>query len=182
MAINRRINSRTKGSRAERNFAKMVAKWTGKEFSRTPSSGGLQWKASNSKGDIVCTTEGHFFPFCIECKNHHEIDFNEFIGGRKNKPKVLEFWEQCTRDASKAGKIPLLAMHYRGLAKSEWIIAVTQNTFLHILGADELDHVRVRTKDFPEILILLNSSDFITLNYRKIHKHIKNNKSWLKNW
>jgi Holliday junction resolvase len=118
------INSRNKGCKAERTVAKLMEKWTSKQFARTPSSGGLNWKSANSKGDIVCTTEGHYFPFCIEVKHHAEINFSELYMPKKKKVKVLEFWEQCKRDALKANKIPLLFMRYNGLPNDFFFIGL----------------------------------------------------------
>lgn len=88
--------------------------------------GGLNWKSANSKGDIVCTTEGHYFPFCIEVKHHAEINFSEIYIPNKKKVKVLEFWEQCKRDASKANKIPLLFMRYNGLPNDFFFIGISK--------------------------------------------------------
>ena len=119
------INSRNKGNKAERTVAKLMEKWTSKQFARTPSSGGLNWKSANSKGDIVSTTEGHYFPFCIEVKHHAEINFSELLIPGKKKVKVLEFWEQCKRDALRANKIPLLFMRYNGLPNDFFFIGVS---------------------------------------------------------
>jgi len=122
------INSRNKGNKAERIAAKLIAKWTRKEFARTPSSGGLNWKSSHSKGDIVSTTEGFYFPFCIEVKHHKEINFEHLITPNIKNIKILEFWEQCNRDAQRANKIPLLIMRYDGLPK-EFFFAVIPKEF-----------------------------------------------------
>lgn len=40
MVMRNKINSRAKGSKNERELAKLFKDWTGKEFARTPSSGG----------------------------------------------------------------------------------------------------------------------------------------------
>lgn len=110
------INSRSKGNKNERVVAKLLKGWTGKEFARTPSSGGLNWKSSHSKGDVVCTTEGHLFPFCVEVKAHKEINFEHLL--YLKTPKIDEFWEQCSRDANSAGKAGLLLMRYDRLPKA----------------------------------------------------------------
>lgn len=122
-----KINSRTKGSKNERELAKLFKTWTGKDFARTPSSGGLSWKSSNSKGDIVCTAEGHYFPFCIEAKNHREINFEHLL--YLSKPKIIEFWTQCFNDARKANKIPLLFMRYNGMPKNLHFVALEVATY-----------------------------------------------------
>lgn len=110
------VNSRKKGNKAERLAAEHFTKWTGYKFSRTPSSGGLHWKKQNTIGDIVCTEEGKFFPFCVEVKNHKEINFSHLI--YLETAKILEFWKQCTTDSSRGNKIPLLMMRYSGMPKT----------------------------------------------------------------
>lgn len=126
MATNK-INSRNKGSKAERIAAKLMAKWTKKEFARTPSSGGLNWKTSMAKGDIVCSSEGHYFPFCIEVKHHREINFEHLLVPGIKNIKILEFWEQCKRDALRANKFPLLFMRYDGLPKEFFFVVMALN-------------------------------------------------------
>jgi Holliday junction resolvase len=123
----KKINSRTKGSKNERELAKLFKDWTGRDFARTPSSGGLQWKSANSKGDIVCTSEGHYFPFCIEAKSYREINFEHLL--YSPQPKILEFWAQATRDAGKCNKIPLLFMRYNGMPKNLHFVVITQDTY-----------------------------------------------------
>ena len=135
---NNRINSRSKGNKNERELAKLFKDWTGKEFARTPSSGGLQWKSSNSKGDIVCTTEGHYFPFCIEAKNHKEINFAELLMPDKKGVKILEFWEQCERDAVKAKKIPILFMRYNGMPKNFHFVVLKLRHFEKLTGTHDI--------------------------------------------
>ena len=165
---NNRINSRSKGNKNERELAKLFKDWTGKEFARTPSSGGLQWKSSNSKGDIVCTTEGHYFPFCIEAKNHKEINFAELLMPDKKGVKILEFWEQCERDAVKAKKIPILFMRYNGMPKNFHFIALKnshyRSIFLPTLTPFGLQSV---TKTREVTLIITNSTEFFNTSYKQ---------------
>lgn len=128
------INSRNKGNRAERVAADLFQKWANKPFSRTPSSGGLQWKSSHVKGDITCTKEGHYFPFCVEIKNHKDIDFNHLLVPKIKHCAILEFWTQCKRDADACDKIPLLLMRYNGLSK-DFFFVVLEQSFLKTITA-----------------------------------------------
>lgn len=178
------INSRNKGNRAERDLAKQIGEWTGKQFARVPSSGGLQWGAAHAKGDITCCTEGHYFPFCIEVKFHSEINLNEFMVGRKGKPKVLEFWEQCTRDAREAKKIPLLFMRYNGLPKGEWMVGMPISMATKLpLDPKELDRTMwIYHPENPDGLFLINSNSLFNSNYKTIWKFLKKNKQWLRKW
>lgn len=111
------MNSRRKGAKNEREVAKALKDWTGKEFAKTPASGGLQWKTANSKGDVVCTTEGHYFPFCVEAKFHVKIDFSHLLTPGIKNVEILDFWKQCVRDAKKCKKVPMLLMRYNLLPK-----------------------------------------------------------------
>jgi len=161
-----KINSRSKGNRAERVAAKLLEEWTGKKFARVPSSGGLQWKASHAKGDITCTSEGHFFPFCVEVKNYRQINFEHLL--YLKSPKVMEFWSQCEKDASIAGKIPLLMMRYDGLPKDFWFLVMrTENTHQLLLNINKglvmLEHG----------LTLFTSTDLVAHNYKEIRKTAK---------
>lgn len=131
MAENR-INSRTKGNRSERVAASLFAKWTKKSFARVPSSGGLQWKAAHAKGDITCTTEGHYFPFCLEIKNYKELNFQQLLLPHLKNVKILEFWAQCKRDAELANKIPMLMMRYNGLPKDFFFVMMKEEHHLHL--------------------------------------------------
>lgn len=175
MAVGTKINSRSKGNRNERNAAKLLATWTSKEFSRTPSSGGLNWKSSNSKGDIVCTTEGHYFPFCIEVKAHREINFQHLLYNKT--PKILEFWEQCLRDALRAKKIPLLMMRYDGMPKGLFFIAIETDIYTKLPNFDRMSHCRSTIKfwdmDKAVKLTIIPSTSFFKMAYRPIKKIAK---------
>lgn len=128
------INGRRKGAKAERLLAHRLGEWTGKEFSKTPASGGLRWNNANVAGDIVCTTEGHYCPFCFEVKSYSKIDFSHLLlsnttlhGSLSTIVKnvdILDFWNQAKRDARRAGKIPILMMRYNGLPKGFYYVVL----------------------------------------------------------
>lgn len=117
-----KINSRKKGAKAERKVAALLKEWTGREFSRTPASGGLRWKNANVIGDIVCTEERHFFPFAIEVKFYRDINFEHLF--YLEDSKILKFWKQATGDAKRGEKLPLLFMRYNGMPSDFWIVAM----------------------------------------------------------
>lgn len=123
------INSRSKGNRNERQAAGLVSKWTKKKFERTPSSGGLNWKASHAKGDITCTEDGYYFPFTIEVKAHRDINFSEILMPEKKNVKILEFWEQAKKEGKEANKIPMVMMRYNGLKKDFFFIIIPTTLF-----------------------------------------------------
>lgn len=169
-----RINSRKKGCKAERDASKSFETWTNKKFARTPSSGGLNWKSSNAKGDIVCTTEGHYFPFCIEVKSYKEINLSYLLVGKKDCI-MYKFWEQCSGDAKKANKTPLLLMRFNGMPKFEWVV-VMELTLFKLLEKSNSDKW-LNSSNFlfsvKDGLVLMNSAQFFTSDYKAIKKLLK---------
>lgn len=174
------INSRAKGNKTERIAAKVLAKWTGKKFSRTPSSGGLAWKNSNVKGDVVCTKEGHYFPFCVEVKGYTKIDFSHLLMNIKNCD-ILDFWSQCVRDARAANKQPLLMMRYNGLPKGFFFICVSKPTSVNIPPLSNLDLKKVlifwdKDSELPPFNIY-PSTEFFRIPYKELKANLKQMKN-----
>lgn len=155
--MEKRINSRDKGSKFERKVAKMLSEVYGCEFHRTPLSGGLHWREANGvSGDIV-PPEDISFPYNIECKNvETDWDFDKIISGTS---KFWEFWEQASRDAKENKKIPLLIFKKN---RKDIHIAMSLNTFLYPWDErhDRLivfkgSYHMVITKFTPEIIELM---------------------------
>ncbi len=110
-------NSRAKGRRAERDVAKLLAKWWGKvdpkcEFKPTPLSGGwggrdggahvrAHFKAS---GDLMTT--GVHFPFTVEVKHREAWSARNLFAGRATP--VWDWWIQAERQAAEEDGIPML--------------------------------------------------------------------------
>jgi Holliday junction resolvase len=167
------INSRSKGAKNERNIAKILQTWTGKKFSKTPASGGLQWQSANSKGDVVCTTEGHFFPFCIEAKSYNKIDFSHLLTPNIKNVDILDFWKQCSRDAKKCNKVPMLLMRYNRLPKGFFFLVVTQEFYREIskrVGRVEksLLYLHETETEIIHCLRIMPSMDFFDLDYKEV--------------
>lgn len=99
--------SRRKGSRFEREVAKILSEWWGAEFARTPLSGGFATKSFrddwNAAGDLV--TPDSTFPFCVECKNNESWDFNQLL--TSDKSALCAWWKQTVEECSE-GLEPLL--------------------------------------------------------------------------
>lgn len=143
--------------------------WTGKKFSRVPSSGGLQWKASHAKGDITCTAEGHYFPFCMEVKNYREINFEHLL--YLDKPDIIKFWDQCTRDAAICNKCPVLFMRYDRLPKDFWFIVIPLKIYYLFFKNDiKLPKTLI---DESRGIIVITTEAFFSVSYKKIRKPIK---------
>jgi Holliday junction resolvase len=172
------VNSRSKGSKNERKIAHILKEWSGYEFTRTPSSGGLRWqKTNNTAGDIVCTDEFHRFPFCIEGKSYKEINFEHLIYLPKNN--ILEFWAQATADAERAKKLPLLFMRYNGLPKDFYFVVMRYDHFLRMRKVLNLNYNYFR---YNKSFVILHSSVLLTSKYKKIYKIAKAiiTETWLK--
>ena len=162
------INSRNKGSKNERKAAGLLTAWTKRKFERTPSSGGLNWKASFSKGDVVCTAEGHLFPFCVEVKAHKEIDFSHLLVPGIKNIKILEFWGQCQRDAERCKKVPMLLMRYDRLPSDFFFLGIPYS-FYEKLPLSFKMYKKALIYKLPNLKIaFLPSELFFALPYKEV--------------
>lgn len=166
-----KINSRSKGNRSERTACKFFKGWTGKEFSRTPSSGGLQWKKANVKGDIICTEEGHYFPFSVEVKNYKDLNFEHLLYDVKSD--IMKFWSQCVADSLIANKAPMLLMRYNGMPKDLWFVMLPEYLYHEYLSP----FIHVKEEKLFIIpyhgVVVLTTNTLGKVSYKKIRKPIK---------
>lgn len=160
-----KINSRTKGSTNERKTCKLMKEWTGYDFARTPSSGGLRWKRENTQGDIVITEEGIYFPFCVECKAYKKIDFSHLLLDVKSD--IVRFWAQASEDALRAKKIPLLLMRYNGLPANFFFIAIRYTDYLKFRK-----HLKMgpKIRSYSQGLMILTPQVWFESDYNAINK------------
>lgn len=168
------INSRRKGSKSERAASKLFETWTGYEFARTPSSGGLPWKnRSQVSGDIVCTDDKHSnrFRFSVEIKFHKDIRFDHLMTGVK-KSDIRDFWAQCLRDATNSGKIPMLMMRYNNMPKDMYFLALPTEFASTIAHLIDISYGLMLYKG-PFNITILNSFDFFKSDYKIVHKLAK---------
>lgn len=173
------INSRNKGAKNERKIADLFTKWTGRKFAKTPASGGLQWKSSFSKGDIVCTKEGHYFPFCIEAKFHDKIDFSHLLIPSIKNIAILDFWKQASRDAKICNKIPLLFMRYNSMPSDFHFVAMDTDWFIKLSVWMDLDKyitnpvIMYGNPITKKGLFIIRSTDFFKLPYKDLKTNAK---------
>lgn len=163
------INSRAKGNKGERIAAKVLEDWTSKTFARVPSSGGLRWHTSNSTGDIICTTEGFYFPFSVEVKLRSDINFEHLL--YLEKSKILDFWRQATGDASRVNKAAMVMMRYDRLPKNFFFIIVPSDIFRKFIRpfAEETDNYLIYNKTF----VIFTTELLLKVPYKKIHKPLR---------
>jgi hypothetical protein len=99
--------SRDKGSRGQREVAKLLSPWWGAEFTSTPMSGGFATKRFrddwNAAADIV--TPDETFPFSVEVKWQEDWNMEQLL--TSDVTKMWKWWDQCIEEAP-ADKIPLL--------------------------------------------------------------------------
>ena len=112
------VNGKQKGSRVEREVAKILSKWWGAEFTRTPSSGMFATTHSvqlsrlgvDIAGDIICPKD---FPFNVEVKSRKKIDLFDIARNGKDS-ELWDWWEQSVRDANNTQKIPIVIFKENG--------------------------------------------------------------------
>lgn len=175
-----KVNSKQKGSKNERKLSKLFEKWTGKEFTRTPGSGGLRWsKTDDTIGDIICSDQKHsrYFRFVIEAKSYKEINFEQLILPNKNK-KILEFWDQVLGDSIRSGKIPLLFMRYNGMPKDFHFVVMDYNMYMSVFRTELEKLPKNIRKAFRIViprydLIITTTEMLFNTDYEKIHKLAK---------
>jgi len=169
-----RINSKAKGSKNERDTCKWWKDWTGYEFSRVPSSGGLRWsRTTDTTGDIICSDNKHYlrFPFSIECKNYKEINFEHILLGTKGA-KVLQFWNQALEDAERGNKLPILMMRYNGMKKGDYFFVVDEQfggILIDTMPHEDVNVMLINAKHIK--LMIVMASDIIKYaDYAKVYK------------
>lgn len=111
------MGGKSKGSEWERQICKELSVWIqGTEkpylFWRTPLSGGMATISELNKdmsGDIrSISPKSEWWPFSVECKTGYpKTSFWQHFKNIKNF-NIKDFWVQCTEDAKKPGKYPML--------------------------------------------------------------------------
>ena len=165
------INSRQKGVKNERDLAKKLEEWTGQPFARIPSSGGLRWKNdTRTVGDLIPEDETFKFPFCIETKFYAkaELDISK-------KSRVIGAWDQASRDAYRAKKIPLLFYRINGMSKGEYIVYFRDSDISEslLLGIGSEPKYKALVEDsigggFENLVLGMLSREFFKLDYKMI--------------
>ncbi len=105
MAYNK---SKAKGTRAENSAKEILIKHTGLPWLRTPLSGALG-PEHKMKADL----------YIPECKNMYTIEVKHYADDHLTSkiltgtnPQLLQWWEQCIRQASQMNSKPLLIFKF----------------------------------------------------------------------
>lgn len=170
-----------KGNRGQRMAIAVIKKWAKKKFKSSAQSGMPGYNHDPHKGDILCDTEGHYFPFTVEVKFYKEINFCQLLQPNLKNILILDFWAQCLGDAERCKKVPMLMMRFNGLPKSFFFVVIT-NDFFSSLNIFERalsvkNHLKFMDKSKNISLIMVGSDQFFRLNYKDTKKiaktHIK---------
>lgn len=169
-------NSKKKGSRFELKVSKWFTKWTSFKFGRTPYSG-ANHQSRDLSSDIMCQDERHAHrcKISVECKNYKEIKFEHILLGNKGCD-ILKFWEQASKDAKRANKVPILCMRYNSMPSEEFFFVVGKN-LSSVFYKPLFDKAPIMVIDVPkidEILYVFMASDILkNISYELVHKQAK---------
>lgn len=115
-------HSRNKGVDLELKVAKAFSAAFGLKIRRTPLSGGWSHENPEVSGDLVCTTPGADFPYCVECKNVEGWKLESLF---TDQHKWFDDWWLQTVQECHTSKMPVL---------------VFSKAFAPILAAVKADH------------------------------------------
>ena len=106
--------AKQKGSRAQRDVAKLLGLWffaDSNAFHSTPASGALRWKSdvAKTRGDIICSADQNF-PYSIEIKNQEKGEWDLLSILLNEGPILKKWWDQCLEDSMTVDKLPWLIM------------------------------------------------------------------------
>lgn len=169
-------NSKKKGSRFELRVSKWFTQWTSFKFGRTPYSG-ANHQSRDLSSDIMCQDERHAHrcKISVECKNYKEIKFEHILLGNKGCD-ILKFWEQASKDAKRANKVPILCMRYNSMPSEEFFFVVGKN-LSSVFYKPLFDKAPIMVIDVPkidEILYIFMASDILkNISYKLVHKQAK---------
>jgi Holliday junction resolvase-like predicted endonuclease len=102
------VDSKDKGNRGEYQAARLLEKWWGSDFTKTPQSGGFSTKKFReewgAEADVVTPDES--FPFSVEVKWHEGWTLDQLLTAPKTD--MWEWWEQA-KGQTPEGKFCMLA-------------------------------------------------------------------------
>lgn len=168
-----------KGNRGQNKAREILQKWSNKKFKSSAQHGMPGYNYDPHKGDILCDTEGHYFPFTVEVKNYRDINFCQLLQPNLKNILILDFWEQCAGDAKKCKKIPMLLMRFDRLPSNFFFVVITQEFAKLIHSTLPVDLVSLRYHDYSRgiALMILRSHQVFNSNYKEVKKiaktHIK---------
>ena len=154
------MNSKNKGNRFERKIGAWFTQWTGFKFERNRAGSGAWHSNKDATSDLTCTDEKHAHrcKISIECKNYKDIKFEHVLLGNKTCD-ILRFWEQASKDAKRANKLPILCMRYNSMP-GDFIWVQSKKPSMSISTSVNL-------------YVFLASDILENVNYKQVHKQAK---------
>lgn len=163
-------NSKKKGNRFELKISKWFTQWTGFKFGRTPYSG-ANHQSRDLSSDIMCQDERHAHrcKISVECKNYKDIKFEHVLLGNKSCD-ILKFWEQASKDAKRAKKVPILCMRYNSMPSAEFFFVVDYKLG-SIIAQYIIKSMYIQVPG--NTLMVFMASEVLKVPYKMIHKQAK---------
>lgn len=187
--------SKAKGKAGERRTAKLLSEFTGRNFRKTPGSGGFNKQGGVQVagyvfgGDVIC--DDIDFIFCVENKNRSkDFSFPQIAAVPENS-QFAEWWYQATDDAKSLGRLPIL---FFKAAEASTKTVAAEHVAVNKDGLDQLSYpdeapkiifdifkssinlkIRQRfSKDVKEIVAQLDNPVYV-INWRNIQKYVMPN-------
>jgi len=155
------INARSKGANFENVIAKQLTEWTGTLIRRSPMSGG--W---NKTGDVTPKDPKEMvrFPFNLEMKKQESWHLEDILKGLTGQ--LPGWWDQCTSDARKSKKVPVLVFTKNGDA-TYCMMYLRQAKAIKLMR-----HIKQCSFKFQNRIIFL-WEDFLKVSYKSYIKSCK---------
>ena len=165
------MNSKNKGNKFERKIGAWFTKWTGFKFERNRAGSGAWHSNKDATSDLTCTDERHAHrcKISIECKSYKDIKFEHILLGNKSCD-ILKFWEQASKDAKRANKVPILCMRYNSMPAEEFFFVVGPELG-QIIIPDTTKVMHINTGNIN--LLVFMASEVLKVSYKAIHKQAK---------
>jgi hypothetical protein len=184
--------SKNKGKAGEQRTANLLMEFTGRNFRRTPGSGGFNKQGGVQVagyvfgGDVIC--DDPKFAFCVENKNRPDAFSFPQLAAVPESAQFAEWWYQATTDAKSLDRLPMLvfkAAHASSKTVAAEHIAVNQQTFRWLdYPADapkiifDIYHKPVKlkikqrfSKKVVEVETKLDNPIYV-LNWRNVQKYV----------
>ncbi len=178
--------SKNKGNYGERRIAKLLTDFTGKNFRRTPGSGGfgkqgLVVAEHVFTGDVI--SDDKDFQFCIESKNRPNCFSLAHLATLPEKAEFTEWWYHTLEDAKSVNRFPALFFKIGGSSTATVgndFVALTKEGMEHLQYPEDAQKL---VFDVYSKEITFKSSklkDFVTaklptpyiISWRLIAKHV----------
>ena len=140
------VNARQKGTKAEREVAALLHRYTGLNFIQTPGSG-----SGKIKGDLYVENKHNLF--LIEVKHYKDMGFTHKIFTQKSN-NLVTWWNKAIDQAQLMEQEPLIIMKQN---YSNWFVVTSrkptvEKRYMHInwLGAYVMDAEKWLDKEETE--------------------------------